>query len=473
MNETPHKQAGKQKVIVSALLFLAVVVIFVLPNWVTEPWIADSKQAENTAQINSPAVVSPSLAAEKSKYRQDAQTILAEIILRRERLQQQQVNLWADIDFSQAVADITGGDEQYAIGNYAESVARYQRSLDTLKALEERGVNLLQQSITEARTAIAQRDLDTARRTSALAQAMAPENNEVQKLAQRATLLPALIDLMQRSQALSAAGDFTGAITPLAEAVALDPDHQEAAAALVAIDKKITQERFNNWMSRGFSALSEDQLDTANRAFAEAEKVYPGNTTVTQALSQVENRRAQRWVNDGITKAKALEDAEKWSEAEAVYRELLATDPTLSDIKVRQLPVAVRADLDQKIRRTLDDPLALYAPKNYQRGQSLLQDAEGIPNPVPVLRDQIARLKHHLAASQTPIEVQLVSDQFTEVTLFRVAKLGQFDRTSVALKPGRYIIAGTRAGYRDVRIEFTLTDSGLKTPIEVICSDLI
>ena len=236
MNETPHKQAGKQKVIVSALLFLAVVVIFVLPNWVTEPWIAVSKQAENTAQINSPAVVSPSLAAEKSKYRQDAQTILAEIILRRERLQQQQVNLWADIDFSQAVADITGGDEQYAIGNYAESVARYQRSLDTLKALEERGVNLLQQSITEARTAIAQRDLDTARRTSALAQAMAPENNEVQKLAQRATLLPALIDLMQRSQALSAAGDFTGARTPLGEAVALDPDHQEAAAALLTIE---------------------------------------------------------------------------------------------------------------------------------------------------------------------------------------------------------------------------------------------
>jgi len=67
----------------------------------------------------------------------------------------------------------------------------------------------------------------------------------------------------------------------------------------------------------------------------------------------------------------------------------------------------------------------------------------------------------------------LTSDSNTDVTLFKVAKLGAFDKTAVSLKPGRYIVAGTRIGFRDVRIEFTVTESGLETPIAISCSEAI
>jgi len=59
------------------------------------------------------------------------------------------------------------------------------------------------------------------------------------------------------------------------------------------------------------------------------------------------------------------------------------------------------------------------------------------------------------------------------VTLFKVARLGTFEQTSVSLKPGRYIAAGTRSGYRDVRIEFTVTDKGFDSPISISCSEAI
>ena len=152
---------------------------------------------------------------------------------------------------------------------------------------------------------------------------------------------------------------------------------------------------------------------------------------------------------------------------------MLATDNSLTDVKVKQIPVSVRADLDRRIKKALSDPLALSAITEYRRGQKVLQDASGIRNPGPVLQQQMRALGEVLKASQTPIQVVLTSDSNTDVTLFRVAKLGSFDKTAVSLTPGRYIVAGTRMGFRDVRVEFTVTDRGLDQPISVSCNEAI
>ena len=69
----------------------------------------------------------------------------------------------------------------------------------------------------------------------------------------------------------------------------------------------------------------------------------------------------------------------------------------------------------------------------------------------------------------SPVNVTFQSDNLTAVTLYRVAELGQFVETSLVLKPGRYIVAGTRLGYRDVRVEFTITGEPLDAPIVVRC----
>ena len=61
-----------------------------------------------------------------------------------------------------------------------------------------------------------------------------------------------------------------------------------------------------------------------------------------------------------------------------------------------------------------------------------------------------------LENSQVPIEIALVSDNLTDVTLQRIGNLGNFEQTAVSLKPGRYVAVGRRPGYREVREEFTV-----------------
>jgi hypothetical protein len=84
--------------------------------------------------------------------------------------------------------------------------------------------------------------------------------------------------------------------------------------------------------------------------------------------------------------------------------------------------------------------------------------------------DQLAIL---LERATSPVNVVFSSDNLTHVVLYRVAELGTFEQTSMRLRPGRYVAAGTRDGYRDVRVEFTITGEPLNEPIVVRCEEPI
>lgn len=467
------RQAGVQKVVITVLLLLASGVIFVLPNTVTEPWVNYSQETENALPQPGSTQVSPSTAAEKTKYRQDAQTLLAEIIVYRDRLQERSVELWGKFEFEQAMLAIEQGDSQYQYGEYTESVASYRQALDNLSTLQTRGESILNQAIADTREAIEGNILSTANSGIELASAIAADNRQVQQLAVRVASLPQLIEAMERGQEFSVRDQLDQAREAYQQAVALDPEHLNAAAALASTEQKITERRFRNHMSQGFSALDRNNFEGAAAAFNLAGTVYANHPAVAQALAQLENRRSQVWVNSNMARAEAFIAEEKWQQASEVYKELLQTDSTLTDARVRQIPVAVRADLDRRIRNVIEDPLSLAASAVYQRAKETLQDASGIANPGPLLREQIAELEKILKASQTPVEVALKSDSNTDVTLFRVARLGSFEQTSVSLKPGHYIAAGTRTGYRDVQVKFTVTEKGFDSPIIISCNEAI
>ncbi len=121
----------------------------------------------------------------------------------------------------------------------------------------------------------------------------------------------------------------------------------------------------------------------------------------------------------------------------------------------------------------IDEPLRLSAEAEYRAAEAALRDARGIPEPGARLSGQIDRLGELLERANSPVDVVFRSDNQTHVVLFRVADLGRFDQVSVRLRPGRYVAAGTRSGYRDVRIEFTVTGEPMEAPVVVRCEEPI
>ena len=73
----------------------------------------------------------------------------------------------------------------------------------------------------------------------------------------------------------------------------------------------------------------------------------------------------------------------------------------------------------------------------------------------------------------TPVRVTLESDNLTEITVFKVGRLGAFSSRTLELRPGAYTAMGSRPGYRDVRRNFRVGPGSDGTPVVVRCEEPI
>ena len=146
----------RQQLLIIGLLLAVVFVVFVLPNIVTQSIEIDS-DTQIIAPVNSNDLA-PSAIAEKTRYRQQSQSLLALILSLRDKLQSQSVDLWAQAQFKNTMALIAEGDDQYSYGKYQQSLESYNRAYNELQELEILATAKLEQSLAEAEQAIKRAD---------------------------------------------------------------------------------------------------------------------------------------------------------------------------------------------------------------------------------------------------------------------------------------------------------------------------
>jgi len=103
----------------------------------------------------------------------------------------------------------------------------------------------------------------------------------------------------------------------------------------------------------------------------------------------------------------------------------------------------------------------------------LIGDASAIAAAGPRLTEQTTELARLVRLASTPVEIELQSDEMTEVTVYRVGPLGTFAQRTIEVRPGTYTAVGSRDGYRDVRQTFTVLPGRTVDPIRVACVEPI
>jgi len=90
-----------------------------------------------------------------------------------------------------------------------------------------------------------------------------------------------------------------------------------------------------------------------------------------------------------------------------------------------------------------------------------------------VLAAQLVELGRLLELAVIPVAVRFDSDNLTEVTIYKVGRLGMFTSRSLELRPGLYTVVGSRAGYRDVRRNVRVEPGREGLSVSVRCEEPI
>lgn len=469
----------------AVLLAILIGVVFFLPDTVTDERAAplvvvpdDSTSPEAGAESRrgvgfSENVEDLSGRDERVRARADTEQILGELLSKMNTLEKRAVQRWGGLRFKQAQAIYAEGDTAYLARNYDIAAERYGEAIAIIEPLLEEVDQVFATTFAEAQAALDAADAVEAIRLFELAVAISPSHAAAQAGFRRAKNLDTVMALTDQGFEFESDLELEAARQSFARAVEIDSQWQPAQDGLQRVLATIKQMEFDQRMSEGLSALADRDYPGARAAFRMARQIAPESPDPADGLLQVDQGIRLDRIALLEQQAEREEQREAWEIAVETYKSILEIDANLQFAqdglgRTRQMS-ALHAQLDEYIAK----PDSLSSAATMSKATGLVVEITRMQEIGPRLsaqRDQLSRL---LKRAATPLAVQLVSDNVTNVSIYKVGKLGSFETYKLDLRPGTYVAVGSRPGYRDVRLEFRVGPEIELQPVVVRCEEAI
>jgi tetratricopeptide (TPR) repeat protein len=468
------------------LLLILLGVVFLLPKTVdretAEPVVDTApEQAPDDAEPGESGSAVPfsenidDLSGRDQRVQDRASTeeILGELLAKMKTLEDRAVQRWGGLRYARAQAIYAEGDETYLARDYATAADKYREAIEIVDPLLDEVDAVFESTYAEARQALENADAVEAVRLFELAVAISPGHSAARAGYARARNLETVMQLTDQGFAFEKELELEAARQSFAQAVELDPLWEPAQVGLERVLGTMNQMEFDLRMTEGLTALAEGDYLGARAAFRMAQQLKPGSREPADGLLQVEQGLRLDDIASLENRAISEEQGEEWAAASATYESILELDGNLQFAKDGLDRSRRMEALHSTLEKFIAEPDSLSRNSTMQSATKLLLDVTRMENIGPRLADQRDELSRLLKRAATPLPVRLVSDGLTDVSIYKVGKLGSFDSHELSLRPGTYVAIGVRPGYRDVRQEFRVAPEIDMQPIVVRCEEPI
>ena len=473
--EQLRSQGFRRGLVAGGFAFLALAagfVFFVLPEWV-------ERNASPTQVRAAPAPAEPPAAAAAPDLQQLAQLKQAfdelrpELARRYEALAARGAGNWGGDGFASAARKLADGDAAAAQREYQQGLESLRAADADLQAVAKLAASRLSEALAAGAAALDAGDAAESRRQFELALRIDPANAIATRGLERSGSIVEVKRLLAEADSLERSGQATAAEAAYRKVLQLDRDTAAARAGLARVQSQASATAFAAAISAGLDGLARKDFTAAKAAFERAGRIRPGAPEVTDGLAQVERALGDRTIGTHLAAAEQAERAERWSVALAEYRKALEIDRNLLAAQQGVERAEPRAMLDGELSAYLERPERLFSAEIRSEARAAVHRAQAIAAPGPVLTRQMTAVERLVVDAETPLRVALASDNLTEVTIYRVGRLGAFERKDMELLPGRYTVVGVRPGYRDVRRELTLLPGSDAPTLVIRCEEPI
>ncbi len=416
---------------------------------------------------------SPWEKAQQAKERRGSQQVLELLLDAQQDLEEKGVMTWGREEYQQGQQRARAGDAAYGQQDFPRAQAEYAAALDIFTGLLDGITPLLEKTLAAGAAALAAGDAVAAEQAFTAALAIDPINQDARRGIAGAKVLDEVMALADRGDRLLRDGKAGEAMALYRQALDADPHAARAQRGLRQAEKQVGERDFSRAMSSGFKLLAASRHQEAQQAFSRALSLDPDSRAARDGLEQARHQARGERIKALLEQARAAEKNENWRQALARYEDVLTLDGNLAGAREGKKRTALRNEMHERLEQVLAQPERLFDRAFFDEISAFRDVVTTLPDPGPVLAGQLSRLARLLEAADTPLQVQLRSDNLTRVTLYKVGELGHFTSKSLALRPGRYVAVGRRNGYRDVRVEFLVSPGKSPAPVVVSSTEKI
>ena len=464
-----YSQFNMMLCVFALLMAVALLVVWLIPepNTNTVSRVADHSGLTQPSVVNKVSDDAPWNESQRQQARKQAQEILAEVLTLKKDLEAKQANVWAKLELDTALEFAEQGDEHYKTNDYPKALNAYSAARGALVRVDDLIPSVLRKRLMAGNDAL--NDGKTELAAALFKQALELDQNYIPALSglERVLNFESALKFMQAGQLAERMfmqndleQNLQDAQLQYAKAMTADPASDLAKQGAQRVADALLDKRYRVAMSIGFNALFASRYEQAKKGFEAALALKSDDNMASLAYRQSLASDRQASLGSMLVSAKALEKKEAWSQALSTYQAVLQRDPNQVSAKIGVIRSAARHELNRSLARALQDPLSLSRASQRAMAETALNDALAIQRKGPVLASQIARLESVLNGLKSDLNVAFLSDGLTDIHLLKAGSnkidLGRFKQKKVSLKPGRYVLSGSRLGYVDVRRELNL-----------------
>jgi len=410
---------------------------------------------------------------EEARARFETESTLGELLSALEVLESRGIERWAVQEHSAARDLYAEGDRAYLEKDYLYAEELYLGALTVLEPLYERIEPNFERAYEGAVTAFESGDRLEALRLYELAVSITSSHPGARAGYERAKNLEAVLRLVDQGLEYEEDLELAAAQRSFEQAVELDNLWQPAHEGILRVEETRIKIEFDSRMTEGFDAIAIGDYLGARAAFRVAKQLIPESTEPADGLLQVDQGLRLQDITTMEREANSLEQDEHWDAVVRTYEEILKVDNSLSFAHDGLEQGRQMSALHSRLDKLIAEPDQLSVPSVMQNATMLVVDITTRPNVGPRLAGQRDELSRLLKRAATPLPIPLVSDNVTEVFVYKVGRLGNFMRKEIRLRPGTYVVVGSRPGYRDVRLEFRVAPEIVMEPVIIQCEEPI
>ena len=341
----------------------------------------------------------------------------------------------------------------FSLGNYEQALAEIREADRYSRIKIEKFDTNFTEYLSIAKKYYEEDDYNSAFINISQALRLKPQSVEALELKEKISLLPALLENIQKAVIARTENNIDMEVKYLSMAVNLDPLRYKLVDRLEDLRKRVLENNFANSIKKGLASVGNKDLEAARLYLKEAQSIFKERSENGLLSKKVKLLELDLKVERLLIGAKSASRSDNWLKAETLYKEARKLQPNRKDLEEGYNLAKKINILSSKLTTHLQTPRRLSSPNVTEIVGTLVTKAKGLSSQSPSLHDKTTKLQELLRAYSKKIKVTVISNGFTDVSVRGVGKVGLINEKVIDLKPGTYTFEGKRIGYRSKLIQ--------------------
>ena len=374
--------------------------------------------------------------------------------------------------YNEAVNTYNKGLRDLEAGDFEASVRGFKKTGNVLKELKERAVQQLKAQLEIAEKALSERNPKAARTSFERVLEIDSANVIASEGLLKVEALEAIASKIKTIHSLRNSGENEVALQQVNALIDQNPDNSFLLDERKEIESAIVEDKRNAIIEKADAAEAEGNLAVAISELQKANKLRADDET-TKRIDQLKLKEQEKHLEILLETGYNALKSGNYDAAKKAYEEALQLNPKSEEARKGLEKTSSLYLASIRYNKSIESAANYLSEGRIPLATKFFNEAlESRPSTITFKqKDEEARIRDALAAQREKVNVLIISDGRTYVSLIGIFPPERFKEKEVMLYPDVYTIKGTRSNFFPVESEVKVNSNMRPEGIEIICTE--